>query len=121
MSRAFDRLTRQMVKALETRLKRQTAAPVPEAGRLLWSAFHELSRARTWHMSGPNPIALSEIEAWARLTHLPLHRRHVAIILALDEAYLDHAHTAKTPDGVKAAPPVSQHGITAALFDLAVG
>lgn len=121
MIRAFDRLTRQLVAALESRLKRQTAAPVPESGRLLWSAFNELSRARTWHVAGPNPIALSEIEAWARMANLPLQRRHVGVILALDEAFLDHAHSAKPPEGVKRAPPVSQHGITAALFDLTVG
>lgn len=121
MTRAYDRLTRQLVTALETRLKRQPAARVPEAGRLLWSAFNELSRARSWNQFGPNPIAMTEIEAWARMAGLPLQRRHISVIVALDEAYLDHVHSAKPPEGVKLAPQVSQHGITAALFDLAVG
>lgn len=121
MMRAYDRLARQLVAALETRLKRQRAAPVPEAGRLLWTAFHELSRARSWHAAGPNPIAMAEIEAWSRLVRLPLQRRHIGVILALDEAFLDHPHGAKMPDGVKAAPPVSSHGITAALFDVTMG
>lgn len=120
MTRAYDRLTRQLVAALESRLKRQRAAPVPEAGRLLWTAFHELSRGRSWHQLGPCPIATVEIQAWSELARLPLQLRHVRVILALDEAFLDHAHAAAPPKGVKLAPQISSHGITAALFDLAV-
>lgn len=120
MSRAFDRLTRQMVAALTARLKHHGKPVIPEAGRLLWNAFHEMSRARTWHHVGPNPIALTEVEAWARLAHLPLARRHIAVILALDEAFLDHAHTAKPPEGVKTSHHVSTHGINAQLFDMVV-
>jgi hypothetical protein len=121
--RAYDRLTRQLIEALDARLRRRGRPPVPEAGRLLWNAFHELSRGRTWNQVGPNPVAMTEIEAWSRMARLPLKRRHVAVILALDEAFLAHAMTASAPvpEGTKAAPVVSPHGITAALFDLTMG
>ena len=121
MTRAYERLTRQLVAAFTARVKHKGKPRVPEAGRLLWNAFHEMSRARTWHQVGPNPIALSEIEAWSRLANIPLARRHVAVILALDEAFLDHAHSAKLPDGATASRQVSTQGLTARLFDLKVG
>jgi hypothetical protein len=33
-------------------------------------AFHDLNRARSYHMGGPNPIALADIDAYIRLAGL---------------------------------------------------
>ena len=121
MTSAYSRLTRQLTDVLTAHLKKKRR-PVPEAGRLLWGAFHELSRARSWNAIGPNPITMGEIEAWARLARLRLQRQHVSVILALDEAFLKHAFEVKNqiPTGMKVSPVVSKHDITAALFDLSV-
>jgi hypothetical protein len=84
-SPAFDRLRRQLVEALEAQL-RGRRAEIPEAGRLLWSAFVELDGTR----AETNPIAFAEIEAWARLKRLPLAPHHVDILRAMDAVLLAH-------------------------------
>ena len=65
---------------------------VPEAGVLLWNLFMELNASRTYNAVGPNPISYAEIEAFARLHRWPLQPRHVAIIRAMDDAWLAHAY-----------------------------
>lgn len=65
---------------------------VPEAGVLLWNLFIEISATRTYHAAGAHPIGFAEIGAYARLHCWPLQPHHVAIIRALDDAWLDHAY-----------------------------
>lgn len=72
---------------------------VPEAGVLLWNLFMEIGAGRTYHAAGPNPISHAEIEAHARLNRWPLQPRHIAIIRALDEAWLEYAYRQKLPVG----------------------
>ncbi|WP_323716958.1 phage tail assembly chaperone [Paracoccus aminovorans] len=94
----------------------------PEADLLLWNAFQRLSATRTYHPAGPNPIQPSEIAAWCQLHRLPLAPHHVDILLAMDQAWLDHAYAAaKTPPGVKLMAPVSTTPLTAALLDVVLG
>ena len=98
---------------------------LPEGSAILWSAFGDLSRARGMGAMAPNPITLPEIEAWCRLNRTPLQPRHVEIIRAMDEAFLEHfANASKgdtTADGVRKIAPRSQQAISPALFDAALG
>lgn len=94
----------------------------PEAGIALWNAFQRLSATRTYHPAGPNPIQPSEVLAWCQLMGIPLAPRHVDIILAMDEAWLDQAYARdRTADGVKTLPPISRQPLTAALLDAVMG
>jgi len=86
----MERLRRQLVEALEAHLRTSRPVAVPEAGRLLWRAFHELDATRGYGQSGPQPITSAEIEAWCRLTRTPLEPHHVGILRAMDAALVKH-------------------------------
>lgn len=127
----MKRLTRQLAAALERSLA--GGAPViPEAGRLLWSMFAELSAARGHHLAGPNAISHADIAAWATLNRWPLAPHHVAVIRALDAAWMRRVHAqpqngaGRGGDGGK-APAIfeprwrSSQPVTAAIFDAVFG
>ncbi|MGA0617415.1 phage tail assembly chaperone [Paracoccus sp. KR1-242] len=117
----MDRLTKQLCAAVKAALAGQKVAP-PEAGRAIWNAFHSLSGTRTYNPAGPNPIQPSEMAAWCQLMRLPLEPRHVAALLAMDVAWLDHAYSrTKAPDGVNVLPPISKMPLTTALLDAMLG
>ncbi len=81
-----ERLLRQMVDLVASGVSR--GRPVPEAGRLLWRWFTDLSGTRTYHQAGPNPITYGEIKAYAALTGQPLRAEDVAAIRRLDDAWI---------------------------------
>lgn len=58
--------------------------PIPAALAHIWDWFCELSASRTGNGGGANPIAFTEIEAWARLTGRLLTPRDVRAIGLLD-------------------------------------
>lgn len=99
---------------------------VPEADVLFWNLFMEISASRTYHAAGPNPVSFAEIEAYARLHRWPLRPHHVAIIRALDDAWLEHAYRKqeggeadrKSFDGRRAALAPQ---LTAGSFDAVFG
>lgn len=111
---ALKRLERQLIEAVTG-----TRATVPEAGVILWRAFLDLAARRSYHMSGPNPISMSDIEAYARLHRLPLQPHHVALICAMDDAWLKHVRD----DGGKGDEirRASSQPMTPALFDAVFG
>jgi hypothetical protein len=90
---------------------------VPEAGRIFWRFFVELSATRTHHMGGPNPISHAEIDAWARLHRWPLTASHVGIIRALDDAWLAHAYAAAEKRDAPKPPPGKVQKMNPAAFD----
>lgn len=97
-------------------------ANIPAGGDLIWRWFRDLCRTRTYHASGPNPISYLEIEAMARLQRWPLGPRHVEILRAMDEAWLDeHYSTRRLREGKKALPQTSQHAVSPDLFDAMFG
>lgn len=110
-------------------LKRQLDAKgasimqVPAGGELLWRWFLDLSRTRRAGFGGPEPISYAEIEAYARSTRWPIEPRHVALLRAMDDAWMEHARkrTETAPEGVKAMAPVSTTPMTAGLFDAVFG
>lgn len=57
---------------------------LPELFADLWGGFLELDRARGQSGFGPEPLAYSDIEAWARLTGRALSPQDVALIVELD-------------------------------------
>jgi hypothetical protein len=68
--------------------RRKLAGPgLPQEMAYLWDGFLELHFARRSDTM-PQPIAWSEIEAWARLTGRVLRAWEVDILRALDNAWL---------------------------------
>lgn len=115
--------TRAMIDALVRSLDTDTPAILPAGGDLLWSWFCDLASCRTMQMAGPNPIGHAEIAAYCQTMRVPMRPHHVAILMAMDRAFLDraarpHQHA---PDGVRAAPVISQRPVTAELFDAMFG
>lgn len=96
---------------------------VPEAGVLLWNLFGEIAGSRTYHAAGPNPISHAEIEAFARLHRWPLQQHHIAILRAMDEAWVAHvyAETRRSQNGGKSLPTGREQAITATAFDAVFG
>lgn len=101
----FDRLTDQLVDAVKSRLVGDRHPPLPEAGTDLWNIFCDLCASRTYHASGPNPIAFGEMQAWAQMHRWPLERRHVEVIRAMDRAWIE-ANAARQARGGKTIEPV---------------
>ena len=118
----MKRLKKQLCTALRAHLV-GGKAPLPEVGRLLLDAFNALSRARSYTGAGPNPITWEALAAWSQVMRVPVQPRHAAIIMTLDQVWMDAAYrqTAKTPEGIKTPPPVSAQPLTAALFDVIAG
>lgn len=83
-----------------------------------------LSHARSYSAYAPNPISFVEIDAWCRLMRIPMRPIDVAIICAMDRAFIDawcSKRDMKGPEGVKTLPPVSKQPLSAALLDAVMG
>lgn len=110
-------------------LKRQLAATgplavnLPAGGELLWRWFLDLHKARTFHAAGPNPITHADILAYASLTRWPIEPRHIAIIRAMDETYLEAVMQKRESgrDEARKLPLVSPVPISAGLLDAMFG
>ncbi|MFD1341450.1 phage tail assembly chaperone [Litorisediminicola beolgyonensis] len=90
----------------------------PEGSEPLWNAFLQLSRARSCGPAGPNALAFTEIDAWARLMRVPLEPHHVSALLEMDRVWMDRAYSkSAAPPGAKTLPQRSDHKLTAAMFD----
>lgn len=116
-------LKKLLVAALVEQLKTEKPVRIPAGGNLLWMWFNELSRSRTMHSAGANPITFRDILAYVAVRRLELAQHHIDILLAMDGAYLDHIRTAQArpPEGAKVLPPVSKRSISAGLFDAMMG
>lgn len=117
----IERLKRQLARALEDHL-RSPKQPIelPEAGRLIWTWFNDLSQARSWHANGPNPIAYVDIAAYAVLMDWPLRPYETSLIRFLDETYVNAFYESRRTDasGVKKLPQRSEQAVSPELFDL---
>lgn len=112
----MKRLERQLVEAIKQQASTRKAVLLPEAGKLFWTMFTELSRSRTGGPMGPNPIQFSEIESWARLNRWPLEPHHVQLIKAMDDAWIECAYSSKGTHRV--STPATPEALDAA-FDAA--
>lgn len=106
-------LTAMLTGALRAHLAGGARPRLPDFARYWWQAFADLHAARQWHAHGPQPITIAEIEAWARLHRVTLSPRHVAMLRAMDAAWLEEtSKPAATP-----AKNVSARPLTPELFD----
>ncbi|OCJ67609.1 hypothetical protein A6U97_02475 [Agrobacterium tumefaciens] len=112
-----------MVAYLKAHLEGVVIMAIPSGGSLLWKWFLDLNRTRTVHAAGVNPIQYTEIEAYSRFNRQAIEPRHVAILVAMDEAYLGFAHRGRNtaPEGVQSLPPISKAPLTAGLVDAMFG
>ena len=121
MTPAWARFTRRMEAAVEAALGAQGRVQVPEGGEDLWRLFCTLCGGRQGTGAGPSALALPDIEAGARMLDLPLAARHLAVLQAMDRAWLRAAARAReddAPQGAKILPVMSKAKLTASLFDL---
>ncbi|XUY27952.1 phage tail assembly chaperone [Agrobacterium sp. rho-8.1] len=116
-------------KLLCVELKRQLEAKgvcmthIPAGGEMLWKWFNALNRTRQVGMSGPQSITYAEIAGYSTIARQAIEPRHVAILIAMDQTYLDCVYTkaAPLPEGVKALPPISKVPLNAGLLDAMFG
>lgn len=118
----MNRLKDQLCAALKATLSGGKAS-FPEAGAPLLTAFSALSRARSYHTHGPNPITWEALSAYAQMMRQPLSPQHAEIIMAMDQVWIADAYRTdkQAPEGVKPLPPVSDQPISAAMFDALFG
>lgn len=93
---------------------------LPEGSAPFWRAFQALSKRRSYHQFGPNPISLTEIASYAAMMRMPLAPHHVEILSAMDDVWLEHAYAGagnKAPDGMKTITHRAAQPLTAAMFD----
>lgn len=116
----MERLKEQLCTALRG-LLRQERPKVPEGGDTLLMAFLELSRARSYHTHGPNPISWEALAAWSRIMRQPLEPHHAEIIMALDAVWMEDAtRRMAAPAGMNVARP-SATPLSPELFDAIMG
>lgn len=115
------RLEKAMVAALEQALATSQSVIVPPGGSLLWNWFMALNATRTWHMNGPNSISYADIEAYGHINRWSLAAHHVAILRAMDAAYVEHFYSKRVADKENATAPRPTGEISADLFDAVFG
>lgn len=67
---------------------------VMQSAMWLWNAFNRLTTQRQFGDRGPQPIAVSEIKAYADLYELSFYHRLrlIDVILKLDRKFMDHKY-----------------------------
>lgn len=110
-----------MADALTAYLGSKNPAQIPAGGLLLWRWFTELSLARSYHANGPNPLAFADIEAYGRLMRIPMEPRHVAILKAMDAAWLQYVARRQPKPANDGRPARSERPLSPALFDAVFG
>ncbi|WP_304620210.1 phage tail assembly chaperone [Paracoccus sediminilitoris] len=118
----MNRLKQQLCAALEGRLQGHKVR-VPDAGTELLTAFMALSRSRSYHASGPNPITWEALAAWSQMMRNPIPPHHAEIIMALDDVWMRDAARRVVQGNPDAQPAliVSSTPLSAGLFDAMVG
>ena len=116
-------------KLLCAELKRQLESEgvvmmtIPAGGEMLWKWFMALHKTRQGGMAGPQPLNYAEIAGYAVIARQAIEPRHVAILIAMDQTYLDcvYAKQKPLPEGVKALPPISKVPLNAGILDAMFG
>ncbi len=58
---------------------------IPPQTRHVWNWFWQLSNRRN---SGPEALSYAEVQAWAQMMHIPIRPDEVAMLVAMDDAYV---------------------------------
>jgi len=91
---------------------------LPEGAGIIWEMFVALHHTRGSSFNGAEPIRYAEIEAYARLMRWPLEPRHVELIRAIDQVWMERARAVEAEPEKQVGPrPV----LTAAAFDAVFG
>lgn len=114
---AIDRLTNHLIAALRQNLATRKPVAIPEAGRLLWQIFGELSSGRTYNQAGPNPISYQDIVGFSHIARWPLQPHHVTILRAMDAAYLEQAYKQQRRETNSGEPVRVSQPMTPAVFN----
>jgi hypothetical protein len=116
------RLEKVLCATLEAMLQGKKARK-PDAGGDILDAFMHLSRARSYHQHGPNPITWEALAAYVHVIRRPIPPHHAEIIMALDDVWMRNAgnRVAGQASGTPAAPMVSSTPLSAGLFDALTG
>ena len=104
MSSSYYRLHKQLVEAVKLNVTFGYAKP-PEAGRLLWDLFCQLTANRSVGLTGFNPLSWGELQAWLQVSGWPLEQRHIATLMAMDEAFITAIQSRKSDRPVLKASP----------------
>ncbi|QBX35087.1 hypothetical protein E4191_10515 [Paracoccus liaowanqingii] len=118
----MSRLQRVLCASLEALLAGEKPR-MPDAGGDILDAFLHLSRARSYHQFGPNPITWEAMAAYVQLSRRPIPPHHAEIIMALDDVWMRDAgkRMAGQTSGAPAVPMVSSTPLSARLFDALTG
>lgn len=114
MRPAMRRLAARMVVVLLDQLAGSKIKP-PVAGFLIWQAFSVLSNGRRYDGGFPLPLTLAEVNRFEARHGARFGADHLAVLMALDVAWLDHARGILTP--AKAPAPA----LTVSAFDAIFG
>lgn len=80
-------------------------AEIPLAGAWAHDLFWSLNSRRQRSDTGPQPLTHAEIEAWSRLNKTKLSPQDVALLIAMDDAYLSAVAEENQPKGKQDAKP----------------
>jgi hypothetical protein len=75
----------------------------------VWEAYARLDKSRQFGFNGPQPISLSEIEAYCRLNDIEDRSDLIQYIQLMDSAYIDHAREKAKADEKKRGRTSSRH------------
>ena len=75
----------------------------------VWEAYIRLDRSRQFGFNGPQPISLSEIEAYCRLNHIEDRSDLTQYIQIMDGAYIDHARKKTEQESKKRGRTQGRH------------
>lgn len=118
--RHFERLEAQLIRALQQQASGGRAF-IPPHAKPVWDAFLALSRTRRYNSFGPEAITYQEISAFRDMMGIPLQAHHIAIITALDAAWIEEAQGVreKARGGAQTKAPTIP--ISGELFDAMFG
>lgn len=105
--------------ALRSNLDTNSKPNIPAGGGEIWRWFNDLSRSRSYHAAGPNPITYTEIAAYCLSMRIPMRPHHIDAIRMLDDVFLNFIHGSK-PSAVRPERK-SSGALTAGLFDAMFG
>lgn len=82
---------RQTGKKLALKVTDDLEAPeFPDLLQYVWDWFEELSKRRSYHAAGANPLTWLELEVWARMTGVEPTRRECLLLFRLDDVVTKH-------------------------------
>lgn len=83
--------------------------PIPKAGALLWDWFWQLAA-----IAGAEAVTYRDVAAWRDLAGVKILPVEVSILLSMDQARLDVAHSARSGANQQGMTPATSHNLLSA-------